>query len=122
MRFEAKRVAQIWRHRPKCTCEEWPNELRSADATSSGPLGHRWHADLYTPYLYARVPREEHGAPSVFQAAGFLDCARTLHWTPTGGAVYWCMPASAAPASGACRSFALRFGSGQHHPTRSMEL
>src|SRR5438128_12696324 len=51
--------------------------------------------------LYARVPRAEHGAPSVFQATEFLDCARTVHWTPTGGAVHWCMPASAATPSGA---------------------
>ena len=67
------------------------------------PSRTQWHDNLYTTVLYARVPRAEHGAPSVFQATEFLDCARTVHWTPTGGAVHWCMPASAAPPSGACR-------------------
>ena len=39
----------------------------------------------------------------VFLATKVLDCARTLQWTPTGGAVHSCMPASVAPISGACR-------------------
>src|SRR5207253_4162166 len=70
MRFKAKHVAETWRHRPKPSREEWPNDLRTAPRRAAA-ISDTAGTPTCTHRLFKRVFRAQSMArPACFGRQG----------------------------------------------------